>query len=156
MMSHGDCSRHVIDCGLSACHLAVNEAAHVVGLTVVGVRQMQVRVLGTIEMHIGCPRSLGGPTQRRAPAMLVQDANAVISVDRLAEADTGRQHGRPVVANTFTVRRSASGAVLTTEHGENGSIWHVDTSTWPALRASWPAGPDVGGVGRVRPGHGRP
>jgi DNA-binding SARP family transcriptional activator len=56
------------------------------------VEEIEVRVLGAIEVHRnGVPVPIGGPKPRRLLALLLANANSVVSSDRLCEELWGEE-----------------------------------------------------------------
>ena len=68
--------------------------------------QLEFRILGPLEVHRpGAPISLGGPRQRAVLAILLLNANRVVSIDRLADELYG---GEPPATAVTQVQRQVS------------------------------------------------
>ena len=68
--------------------------------------QLEFRILGPLEVHSpGAPIGLGGPRQRAVLAILLLNANRVVSIDRLADELYG---GEPPATAVTQVQRQVS------------------------------------------------
>ena len=68
--------------------------------------QLEFRILGPLEVHTpGAPIRLGGPRQRAVLAILLLNANRVVSIDRLADELYG---GEPPATAVTQVQRQVS------------------------------------------------
>src|SRR5438045_5049 len=104
-------------------------------------RSVEFGILGPLEVRrSGQAVSLGGPRQRAVLALLLLEANRVVSMDRLAEDVWGgkRPEGWATTLQTYVFHlrkalepdrsRGAADGVLVTR--DRGYLLHVDASTW--------------------------